>query len=84
AIEHAFAISSTERITFGQLPREIRESAKIDIPYVSVSGEEQRLLEALALESGNRSRAAQRLGIGRATLYRRLKALAGGRPRTRD
>lgn len=30
--------------------------------------------EALALEGGNVSRAAKRLGIGRATLYRRLRA----------
>lgn len=30
--------------------------------------------EALALEAGNVSRAAKRLGIGRATLYRRLQA----------
>ena len=35
--------------------------------------------EALALEEGNVSRAAKRLGIGRATLYRRLKAAHTGR-----
>ncbi len=36
--------------------------------------------EALAMEGGNVSRAAKRLGIGRATLYRRFKAVdSGGR-----
>ncbi len=35
--------------------------------------------EALVMEGGNVSRAAKRLGIGRATLYRELKASADAR-----
>jgi len=38
-------------------------------------GEKQRLLEALECAGGNRAAAARNLGIGRTTLYRRMKEL---------
>ena len=60
----------------GDLPPEITEIPaphSSDRPY-DISEEKKRILEALRSCSGNRSKAADMLGISRATLYRRMKA----------
>jgi DNA-binding NtrC family response regulator len=58
----------------GSARRPVRTSRA---PQASVRSEEERkrILDALKQANGNRSVAAQLLGIGRATFYRRLEAL---------
>ena len=47
--------------------------------------EKAYILEVLELNGGNRTRTAQQLGIGSATLYRKLKSygIVGGKPAAR-
>lgn len=76
AIEYAAAHCAGSVIQIKDLPPEI-----VGIPGPLSAGtderqdERQRILEALTQAEGNRARAARRLGIGRTTLYRRMKAL---------
>ena len=44
----------------------------MECPQSLRHGERQAILKALSAERGHRGRAAQRLGISRTTLYRRL------------
>jgi two-component system response regulator AtoC len=87
AIEHAVVMASGPKITLRDLPRAVRESAREGAPRtaggttpaaerLNLHDAERRLIVA-ALEEcgGNRSVAAQRLGISRRTLHRRLKEL---------
>jgi transcriptional regulator of acetoin/glycerol metabolism len=41
----------------------------------ALQNEKQRILDALERAGGNRALAARRLGIGRATRYRRMDAI---------
>lgn len=74
AIEHAVMNCRGTRIGIADLPPELLEA---DLsPQTSVVGgivsERDRIMSALERTAGNRVRAARLLGIGRATLYRRL------------
>jgi two-component system, NtrC family, response regulator HydG len=77
AIERAVALSSGIRIEVDDLPEQIRSATSPifapapDRPLVVV--EREHILQALARAGGNRARAARQLGIGTATLYRKLK-----------
>ena len=78
AMERAAALARSKRVEVDDLPGEIRDAAP---EPVSVAGEVQPLeeiekryiLAALETNGGNQTRTAKQLGIGTATLYRRLK-----------
>ena len=78
ALERAVALARSDRIGVDDLPPEIGTA----MPPAGLIGEEVRTLAeierdyitaALRASGGNRAKAAERLGIGVATLYRKLK-----------
>jgi DNA-binding NtrC family response regulator len=90
AIEHGVVMCSTPRIGVRDLPASVRAAVPAILPPAEGLSEEtlrkpdaldlhhaERLLIFRALEEsgGNRSAAAERLGISRRTLHRRLKEL---------
>jgi DNA-binding NtrC family response regulator len=85
AIEHAVVLARGGEIDLHHLPRDISgmfESRAEDegaLPFVSLSAaarefERSYLLKALEAAGGNRSKAAQLLGISRKNLWEKLKA----------
>ncbi len=89
AIERAVVLNRTELVEFDDLPEEVRQA----IPTPSVSGpvraleeiEEDYIKAVLDLNGGNQTRTSEQLGIGSATLYRKLKSygvVRGSRART--
>lgn len=75
AIEYAAAHCRGSVIQIKDLPKEIVGVSGAISPAADKHDERQRILEALTRAEGNRARAARQLGIGRTTLYRRMKAL---------
>jgi len=86
AMERAVALSHTNLIELDDLPEEVRQA----IPVPSLSGpvrelneiEKDYILAVVDLNDGNQTRSAEQLGIGTATLYRKLKSygvVRGGR-----
>jgi len=81
AIERAVALSLGARIDVDDLPEEVRHARSALPP----AGESRRLadveraliLGTLSENNGNRAKAAEALGIGTATLYRKLKQYDG-------
>jgi transcriptional regulator with PAS, ATPase and Fis domain len=78
AMERAVALARGNRVDLDDLPEEIRQA----FPRPVVSGEtvqplseieKDYILAVLELNDGNQTRTARQLGIGSATLYRRLK-----------
>ncbi|HET9553913.1 MAG TPA: sigma-54-dependent Fis family transcriptional regulator [Anaeromyxobacteraceae bacterium] len=83
ALERAAAMAVGPRIELADLPEEIR---RLDGPPRTGAGqrtladvEREAILSALEAHDGNQARTAAALGIGTATLYRKLKAYRGGR-----
>lgn len=77
AVEHALAVRSTERIELVDLPpalRDGRPSAVTTAGPVLADVERAHILATLEAHDGNRQRTAQTLGIGIATLYRKLRS----------
>jgi PAS domain S-box-containing protein len=72
AVGHAVIHCRGSRIEAEDLPPELAAPGPA---APAPPDERQRILDALRRASGNRSRAARLLGIGRATLYRRLEDL---------
>jgi transcriptional regulator with PAS, ATPase and Fis domain len=76
ALERAVALAPSDRIGVDDLPPEIGTA-----PPVAINGEIRTLADverdyiaaALRATDGNRAKAAEKLGIGVATLYRKLK-----------
>ena len=88
AMERAVALTSGTRVELEDLAEEIRQA--IRSPAASTGTvrpleevEKEHILVALEANGGNQTLTAQQLGIGAATLYRRLKSygLIAGRPR---
>jgi two-component system, NtrC family, response regulator HydG len=86
AVEHACIVCQNARILAHHLPEEIREAAPEARPraearaaegrrYQAPAADEERALILSALEEadGNRTRAAAALGMGRTTLWQKLK-----------
>jgi two-component system, NtrC family, response regulator HydG len=77
ALERALALARSDRIGVDDLPPELGAAP----PAVETGGEVRTLAEverdyiaaALRASGGDRARAAEKLGIGTATLYRKLK-----------
>ncbi|MDC0709876.1 sigma-54-dependent Fis family transcriptional regulator [Stigmatella sp. ncwal1] len=77
AIERAVALHEGARIERDDLPEEVREAQPSFLPTHTPRTledmEREYILAVLARNSGNRSRTAEQLDIGLATLYRKLK-----------
>jgi DNA-binding NtrC family response regulator len=77
AMERAVALACGSRVELDDLPEEVRQA----LPKPVVTGavrpldevEKEYILGALQLNHGNQTRTAEQLGIGSATLYRKLK-----------
>jgi len=85
ALERAVTMAAGSRVELADLPEELREPRRAARPAGGVRTldevEKEAILAALAAYDGNQARTAQALGIGTATLYRKLKQYreAGGR-----
>lgn len=77
AIERMVAMSSPGPLGEADVRRALIsksvETAKIENPQTLEDAEKEHVLEALRLSGGNRTRAAERLGIQRRTLYKKLE-----------
>jgi two-component system response regulator AtoC len=74
-IEYAFVMGEGPTLRLTDLTPELRgEAAPVDPARVSLKNDEiQRIREALRLASNRKGAAAQRLGISRATLWRKVR-----------
>jgi two-component system response regulator HydG len=78
AMECAVALARGMRIELEDLPEDVREAAprplaSADHPRRLEEIEKQHILAVLDSNEGNQTRSAEQLGIGSATLYRKLK-----------
>lgn len=77
-IEHAFVLCNEEQITTENLPDTFAGSMMSDfeVPnHQQKDSEAERILSALEAYNWNRTRAAQALGMHKATLFRKVKKL---------
>jgi DNA-binding NtrC family response regulator len=84
-IERAVALAEGERIGIEDLPPHVRERKGADVLAGAVARgltlaeiEREYILRVLAAEGGNKTRAAQRLGLDRKTLYRKIEEYERG------
>jgi DNA-binding NtrC family response regulator len=79
AIEQMVVLARNERLTVRDVPVAIRSGADLSRINVVRTGmtvedaERQLIVQALKETDGNRTRAAQKIGISRRTLHRKLK-----------
>jgi len=80
AIERAIVVTGESRIGLADLPEEVRQAQSPEAaPNTSLSlaeAERRHILAVLEAQGGHRGRSAALLGIGPATLYRKLKRYA--------
>jgi two-component system response regulator HydG len=79
AMERAVALTRGARVEVDVLPEELRNTVSRPAATMAVvrpleEVEKEYILAALALNGGNRTRTADQLRIGSATLYRKLRA----------
>jgi len=74
AIQRALAVSAGPLLSLADFPAEIRYAEAASSQYTRLEQlERQAIIEALQATGGHRLRAAGRLGIGKTTMYRKLK-----------
>jgi len=77
AVERAVALAIDTRVDIDDFPEEVRQARAVVAPTTGghrlADMERALILQTLEEASGNRARAAELLGIGVATLYRKLK-----------
>ena len=77
AVERAVALAIDTRVDVEDLPEEVRQARAVTAPQAGgrrlADVERALVLQTLEEVNGNRARAAELLGIGVATLYRKLK-----------
>jgi two-component system, NtrC family, response regulator HydG len=82
AMERAVALTSGARVEEEDLPDEVRRvlpgAVRGEAVRTLAEVERDYILSVLETAGGNRGEAARRLGIGTATLYRKLKAYRAG------
>jgi DNA-binding NtrC family response regulator/predicted hydrocarbon binding protein len=78
AMERAVALSRVTRTELDDLPEEVRQAIAIPTASDAVKAlndvEKEYIMAVLERNEGNQTRAAEQLGIGSATLYRKLKS----------
>lgn len=78
AVEHAVVLSQGPRVDVQDLPEEVRTRSghrlSLDLTRPLAEVERDYILAALEANRGNQKRTAEQLGIGSATLYRRLRS----------
>src|SRR5262249_18263485 len=84
-IERAVALAEGERIGLNDLPQHVRERKATDVLAGAVARgltlaelEREYITRVLSAEGGNKTRAAQRLGLDRKTLYRKIEEYERG------
>ena len=83
-IERGVAVTNGERIELAHLPKEVRDFASPaftdrDTTIATLEEQERAYIQwVLEQVGGNQSLAAQKLGINRSSLWRKLKATTGG------
>ncbi|MBF0422711.1 MAG: sigma 54-interacting transcriptional regulator [Magnetococcales bacterium] len=79
ALEHAFVVCRGEWIELEHLPRELHPVGQSSLPatpeFLPANGERDRILAALTACRWHRERAAEQLGMSRATLFRWMRRL---------
>jgi PAS domain S-box-containing protein len=75
AIEHAFVMCQTDEILPEHLPSKIVHAGQESSPSEKIPAlsEKEMIANAIARNSGNRSKAAAELGMHRTTLWRKMK-----------
>ena len=85
AMERAVALAQVNQTEVEDLPEEVRQAVPapaLTMPVKALEGiEKDYILAVLELNSGNQTRTAEQLGIGSATLYRKLKSYGATRER---
>ncbi len=78
AMERAAVVASGARVDLEDLPDEVRAARSSVPPGTGTLGDVERehILAVLAQNHGNKARAAEQLGIGTATLFRKLRRWA--------
>jgi DNA-binding NtrC family response regulator len=84
-IQRAVALAEGERIGVEDLPQQVRERKGADVLAGAIARgltlaeiEREYITRVLAAEGGNKTRAAQRLGLDRKTLYRKIEEYERG------
>ncbi len=77
AVEHAFVMCQGEQVEVEHLPPHFAEVvSSVGSSFPGVAGDDRRLIEqALRCHRGDRTRAAEQLGMHRSTLWRKMKTL---------